>query len=168
MFQICHYPYGSYRAWFKRSPGRGCRPPEVACFGCRLIVFRLKILFRVWPRGKHLSTSAKNFFPMLVLTLSLNGELNQRMLRSRFLLWPVLGGKGGGGQVSACNCSHSHPELSGRVVLHGRRIFHPTKMDDRQMSFLILSFHLPCIQRAWPQYHIRSQQKNCRLPGRHA
>ena len=97
MFQICHYPYGSYRAWFKRSPGRGCRLPEVACFGCRLIVFRLKILFRVWPRGKHLSTSAKNFFPMLVLTLSLNGELNQRMLRSRFLLWPVLGGKGGGG-----------------------------------------------------------------------
>ena len=29
---------------------------------------------------------------MLVLTLLLNGGLNQRMLRSQFLLWPVLGG----------------------------------------------------------------------------
>ena len=70
----------------------------------------------MWPRGKHLSTSAKNFFPMLVLTLLLNGGLNQRMLRSRFLLWPVLLGS----QVSACNCSHSHPEIFGWVMLHGR------------------------------------------------
>ena len=75
-----------------------------------------------------MSTSAKNFFPMLVLTLLLNGGLNQRMLRSRFLLWPVLGG-----QISACNCSHSLPELSGRVVLHGRKDLSSDEMDDRRL-----------------------------------
>ena len=57
-----------------------------------LIVFLLKMGYKVEPGVKCFFTRAKNFCPMLVVTDLLNGGLNHRMCLLFFLLFVVVGG----------------------------------------------------------------------------